>query len=68
MKATLTAAPLLLAVCLIPGIQEARAQGVGSSADLTGTVTDPAGAIVPNARVTVVDAARGVKRVATTDE
>ena len=68
MKATLTAAPLLLAVCLISGIQEARAQGVGSSADLTGTVTDPAGAIVPNARVTVVDAAKGIKRVATTDE
>jgi len=66
MKTTLTAA--LLAVCLISGIQEARAQGVGSSADLTGTVTDPAGAIVPNARVTVVDAAKGIKRVATTDE
>ena len=68
MKATLTVAPLLLAVCLIPGIQEVRAQGVGSSADLTGTVTDPAGAIVPNARVTIVDAAKGMKRVATTDE
>ena len=68
MKATLTAARLLLAVCLVMGSHEARAQGVGSSADLAGTVTDPAGASVPNARVTVADAARGVKRVVTTDE
>ena len=68
MKATLTPAPLLLTICLVLGSQEAKAQGVGSSSDLTGTVTDPAGANVPNARVTIVDAAKGVKRVVTTDE
>jgi len=68
MKATLSPAPLLLTICLVLGSQEAKAQGVGSSSDLTGTVTDPAGANVPNARVTIVDAAKGVKRVVTTDE
>ena len=54
MKATLSVVPVLLAICLVLGGQEAKAQGVGSSADLTGTVTDPAGANVPNARVSVV--------------
>jgi hypothetical protein len=68
MKATIIAAALLLAICLGLGGAEAKAQGVGSSADLTGTVTDPAGASVPNAKVTVVDAARGLQRTAVTDE
>jgi hypothetical protein len=68
MKATAFAAALLLAVCLFLNCQEAKAQGVGSSADLTGTVTDPAGASVPNAKVTAVDEARGVQRSSVTDE
>lgn len=68
MKATLTAATLLLTVCLISGSHEAKAQGVGSSGDLTGTVSDPAGASVPNTRVTATDAAKGVKKVVTTDD
>jgi Carboxypeptidase regulatory-like domain len=68
MKATLTAAALLVVICLVSIGQEAKAQGVGASADLTGTVTDPAGGTVPNARVTVVDLAKGVQRLAVTDE
>ena len=44
------------------------AQGVGSSGDLTGTVTDPTGAQVPNAKVTASDAAKGVQRSVETDE
>jgi len=44
------------------------AQGVGTSADLTGTVTDPSGADVPNAKVTVLDSAKGLQRSVVTDE
>jgi hypothetical protein len=53
----------LLAVCPV-----AWAQGVGASADLTGTVTDPSGAEVPNAKVTAIDTARGSERSVMTDE
>jgi hypothetical protein len=45
-----------------------RGQGVGASSDLTGTVTDPTGAGVPNAKVTVTDASKGVQRSTNTDE
>jgi hypothetical protein len=43
-------------------------QGVGTSADLTGTVTDPSGAAVPNAKVTAMDIAKGGERSVMTDE
>jgi hypothetical protein len=46
----------------------ASAQGVGASADLTGTVTDPSGADVPNAKVTALDTAKGLQRSVVTDE
>jgi Carboxypeptidase regulatory-like domain len=46
----------------------ARAQGVGASGDLTGTVTDPSGAAVANATVTVSQPDRGFQRAAATDE
>jgi hypothetical protein len=68
MKATAFAAAFLLVICLFLNCQEAKAQGVGSSADLTGTVTDPAGASVPNAKMTAVDEARGVQRSSLSDE
>src|SRR6201988_1344644 len=59
---------LLLAACLFPASYTTAAQGVGASADLTGTVTDPTGAGVPNAKVTVTDPERGVQRAVMTDE
>ena len=68
MKSTLLAGAILWAVCLFAGSPAARAQGLGASADLTGTVTDPAGANVPNAKVTITDAAKGTQRVAQTDD
>lgn len=68
MKATLLGAGLLLAICLFPGNQAAKGQGVGTSADLTGTVTDPNGGNVPNAKVTVVDEAKGIQRSGVTDD
>ncbi|HKW64364.1 MAG TPA: TonB-dependent receptor [Candidatus Acidoferrum sp.] len=67
MKSTLFAVGVLLA-CLLPGSRAATAQGVGTSADLTGTITDPASAEVPNAKVTVTDAAKGLQRSVVSDE
>lgn len=42
-------------------------QGLGASGDIKGTVTDPSGAIVANATVTVTDLAKGIKRTGATD-
>jgi Carboxypeptidase regulatory-like domain len=47
--------------------QVALAQGVGTSGDIHGTVTDPSGAVVPNAAVTVQDTQTGLQRSAQTD-
>jgi hypothetical protein len=52
---------LLLMVCLLPAVPAVRAQGVGDSGSLSGTVTDPSGAIIPKGNVTAEDAARGVR-------
>jgi len=68
MKSTLLAAAILLAACLFPGSHATRTQGVGASGDLTGTVTDPTGAGVPNAKVIVTDPEKGVQRTVMTDE
>jgi hypothetical protein len=68
MKSTLLAVAILSTVCLFPGSHATAAQGVGASADLTGTVTDPTGGGVPNAKVTVTDPEKGVERSVTTDE
>lgn len=55
----------LLCLLLFGG---AHAQGVGSSGDIKGTVTDPKGAVLPNAAVAVVGAETGLRRTAVTDE
>src|SRR6266849_5213772 len=68
MKSTLLAGLFVFALGLLPTGPEASAQGVGASADLTGTVTDPAGGDVPNAKVTVIDTAKGIQRSVVTDE
>lgn len=52
---------------MFPCSHAAPAQGVGASADLTGTVTDPSGREVPNAKVTATDAAKGLQRTVMTD-
>lgn len=68
MKSILLTVTIVLGACLLPGSRPATAQGVGASADLTGTIIDPAGAGVPNAKITVTDPEKGVVRSAMTDE
>src|ERR1700720_2751915 len=54
-------------VCLLLATSLAQAQGVGSSGDITGTVTDSAGAVLPKVTVSVVDRQTGAKRTVVTD-
>jgi hypothetical protein len=68
MKSTLWAGLLVFVLGLLPAGPVASAQGVGASADLAGTVTDPSGAGVPSAKVTAIDTAKGGQRSAVTDE
>jgi hypothetical protein len=45
----------------------ARAQGVGASGEIKGTVTDPSGAVIPGASIVAEDSERGIHRTATSD-
>src|SRR3984957_17928047 len=54
-------------VCLLLATSLARAQGVGSSGDITGSVTDSSGAFLPKVNISVVDTQTGLKRTAVTD-
>ncbi len=53
--------------CLVFATLTAHAQGVGTSGEITGTVTDSAGGVLLKAAVNVVDTATGLKRTATTN-
>src|SRR5215472_3092852 len=65
MKSIRIVACLLICLLLASGI--AFAQGTGASGDVTGTVLDPSGAVLPNATVTATDQARGTKRTIKSD-
>ena len=54
-------------VCFLLASFMAHAQGVGTSGEITGTVTDSFGAVVVKASVNVVDTQAGLKRTAMTD-
>jgi Carboxypeptidase regulatory-like domain/TonB-dependent Receptor Plug Domain len=58
---------LVLFVFLMCASQVIHAQGVGNSASITGTVVDPAGAVVPKATVEIHNVVSGLSRSATTD-
>jgi hypothetical protein len=68
MKLTLWAGVFVLAAVTLATSPMASPQGVGASADLTGTVSDPLNAAVPNARITAIDIAKGGQRTVVTDE
>jgi hypothetical protein len=53
-------------VCLLLAASVALAQGVGSSGEISGTVTDASGAVLPKVTVNVVETQTGLKRTATT--
>src|SRR5260370_10111363 len=58
---------LTVFLCMLGTSVLAHAQGVGASGDITGTVTDPSGAVVPNATVTATEAEEGPKRTSLSD-
>lgn len=57
----------MLTAMLVSGSQWTHAQLAVTTATLSGTVTDPSGAIVPGASVTLASAATGTHRALTTD-
>jgi len=52
---------------MIAGATAAFAQASSSTAELRGQVTDPNGAVVPNAKLTLTDVVKGASRAATSD-
>src|ERR1700686_2819170 len=54
-------------VCLLLAASVAQAQGVCTSGDITGTVTDSSGGLVLKATINVVDSQTGLKRTVTTN-
>ena len=68
MKRAVVASALVCLASFLLAIPAARAQGVGTSGNITGTVTDPSGAIIPRVTVIAVETARGTQYTATTDE
>ena len=66
MKSTFFASAFAWWACLLIASPAAVAQGVGTSGDIVGTVTDPSGAIVPKVSVVAVETARGTRYTALT--
>jgi hypothetical protein len=67
MKSTLLAGVLVSAICFFPASPIARGQGVGSSGTITGTVSDPTGAVAPNASIVAEETDRGIRHTAVAD-
>src|ERR1700750_1008252 len=57
----------LLVVSLITSVPPARAQSLGGAGTVTGVVTDPNGAVVPNASVTISNPVTGYTRTVNAD-
>src|SRR5260370_40138314 len=53
--------------CLLLAASAAQAQGVGTSGDITGTVVDSVGAVLPGVTISAVDTQTGLKRTVATD-
>ncbi|MFZ0293991.1 MAG: TonB-dependent receptor [Candidatus Sulfotelmatobacter sp.] len=66
MKRSVLAA--VAALLLLSGLWTLKASGQAVFGSIAGTVTDPSGAAVPNAKVTVIDQAKGTTDQATTND
>lgn len=66
MKAINSLVCIFLLVLLAPCLT--HAQGVGSSGDISGTITDPTGAVIPRASITAVETDRGTRHAGNTDD
>ncbi len=58
---------VVLAACLLLATPASHAQGVGASGTLSGTVSDPTGAVIPKGTVTAEDTSRGIRLTADVD-
>src|SRR5271167_4524451 len=58
---------VVLAASLLLANPAAHAQGVGASGTLSGTVSDPTGAVIPKGTITAEDTSRGVRLTANLD-
>jgi hypothetical protein len=67
MKSTLLTGLFVFVVGLLSAGPVASAQGVGSSGDIRGSVTDPAGALIPKAIIVAEDVEKGIRRTSVTD-
>lgn len=56
-----------LPLCLFLAVGAATAQGVGASGEIKGSVTDPTGAVLAKATVTITDVEKGIRRSTSTD-
>jgi hypothetical protein len=54
-------------LCFVVATFAAHAQGVGSSGEISGTVIDASGGVLPNATINVVETQTGLKRTAMTN-
>jgi hypothetical protein len=67
MRSTLLASAFALCAWLFPANPAAYAQGTGTSGEIRGTVTDPAGGTIPKATVEVTDPEKGISRSVVTE-
>src|SRR6516225_502850 len=63
----ITASASVLLLCVLSLLFANRAQAQVAGAGLSGTVTDPSGALIPSAQISIKNTATGVVRAVTTD-
>jgi hypothetical protein len=68
MKSTLLTGLFVFMLGLLLAGPVTFAQGVGSSGGIRGTLTDPAGGVIPKATIVAEDAEKGIRRTSVTDE
>src|SRR5215510_11370597 len=56
-----------LLLCLTVSTGKVHAQGVGSSGEIAGSISDPSGARIPQATVIATETDRGIEHVTETD-